>query len=124
MDFFRSCGGRGNCSLLYRDTFYLSSGFPSSARGYWQCRNRDFENVDCPGSNNITFYNSQETMGFFAFLVFWGFFLHINSLCIEGGLPESFARIALYVCFGTWRGRLFGFPYFVFLCSGSSPADS
>lgn len=79
----------------------------------------------------ITFLDSQETIAFFAFCVCgflfgFGFFsrLHMNPSRIAVGLPENFAGIALYACLGTWRGGLFGFSYFVFLFSRSSPADS
>lgn len=63
-------------------------------------------------------------LGFFCFFDVIFFFVRINPLCIGGGLPESFAKIALFMCPGTSRGGLFGFSYFVFLFSGSSPADS
>lgn len=75
-------------------------------------------------TNKITFLNSQETGVFFFYGVRFFFFLHMSPLCIDIGLPESFERITLYACLGTWRGALFGFSYFVFLFSGSSPADS
>ena len=49
----------------------------------------------------------------------------MNPLCVEVGLPESSARIALRACLGTWRGGwLLCFFHFVFLFARSSPADS
>lgn len=51
----------------------------------------------------ITFFNSQETTDFLLFwhgIIFFFFPLRTNPLCIEIGLPESFARIALYARLG------------------------
>lgn len=52
--FFSDLEGEGEILIVVFSTeipFFCQQGF----RGYRQCRNRDFENVDCPGSNKHYF---------------------------------------------------------------------
>lgn len=100
--------------ILYWDNVLLVvvSGFPSSGRWYWWCRNRNSENiVSLASKNKTTFHDSQGSTAFFLvgffFFLYWrrsSRELHKNcTVCLSRHVEGREDCLVSLFCFSVFR---------------------